>query len=254
MPLDTSSYYPEPLLPSEDDSRLSGREELPPQPHMTEETDSGSPRQHDSKDSDPLSGIDVLATALSWIFVPMLMPVYGIMLVFGLSILSFSPWVSKVSFTLVVAAFNLLLPFVLILILKKMGVVKDMGLNERKERLIPYIIVAACLGATAYFMYFKHAPLWLVSFYVGGMATALVNLIINLWWKISAHAAGIAGVVALLFRIYAEGYPQGDVVGWAVAAIILSGLLGSARIWLRRHTVWQILAGYAVGFAGVYFL
>ena len=36
--------------------------------------------------------------------------------------------------------------------------------------------------------------------------------------------------------------------------MVLSGLLGSARIWLGRHTVWQVVAGYAVGFCSVFFL
>ena len=45
-----------------------------------------------------------------------------------------------------------------------------------------------------------------------------------------------------------------ELFGWLIAPIIVSGLLGSARVWLGRHTVWQVLAGYAVGFCSVFFL
>ena len=34
-------------------------------------------------------------------------------------------------------------------------------------------------------------------------------------------------------------------------AIGLSGILGTARVWLGRHTAWQVIAGYAVGFLSV---
>jgi len=242
MKLDTTSYYPEPLLPPDgEEDKVAASQEPPEVKAVVPETSASV-------------SVDRIARGLSWVFVPMLMPIYGMMLVFALSILTFTPWITKVSFTLVVAAINVLLPVLLILVLKKMGIVKDVGLNERKERLIPYIVVAACFGATAYFLYYKHAPMWLVSFFTGGMAAAIFNLIVNTWWKISAHAAGIAGIVALLMRVWSEGYPQGNVTIWLVFVIIMAGLLGSARIWLGRHTVCQVLAGYAVGFLCVFFL
>lgn len=250
MPLDTSSYYPEPLLPPDPDDGEKESDSV----SVGEQPEEVVTHRPGDKDVSPYAPVDIAATAVSWVLVPMMMPVYGIMLVFGLSLLTFTPWPNKVVFTLVVAAFNVLLPALLILILKKMGIVHDIGLNERRERLIPYIIVALCMGATAFFMYYKNAPVWVVSFFTGGVAAGVVNMIVNRWWKISAHAAGIAGIVALLLRIQAEGYPQSNLLPWIVTAIALAGLMGSARVWLGRHTVAQVLAGYAVGFLGVYFL
>ena len=76
-------------------------------------------------------------------------------------------------------------------------------------------------------------------------------LLINFRWKISAHAAGVAGVVALLIRIIRDGLPQDGAFLWLLIAIGLSGILGTARVWLGRHTAWQVIAGYAVGFLSV---
>lgn len=274
MPIDTSSYYPEVPgsgLSEEGESLNSPHRELfggtstPPQPKPKEEesneqksnqpsADSQSPQQPEPLPSLWESFTDGFATLISWAFVPMMMPVYGIMLIFGLSILDIASFSTRLSFTLVVAAFNVLIPMILVILLKKMGIVHDVGLNERKERFIPYLIVIVCMLGTAVFMWYKHAPMWVSMFFAGGAAAGLVNLTINFWWKISAHAAGIAGIVALLIRIIKDGYPEPASMTWLLIAIGLSGLLGSARIWLGRHTVWQVLCGYAVGFCAVFFL
>lgn len=206
-------------------------------------------------DNTPMEkGATLVSNLLSWILVPLLMPVYGLMLAFGLSILDVAPFGMRLTFTLIVAGICVVVPMVLIILLKMFGLIQDVGLNGRKERLIPYIITAVCFAATGWFMAAKGAPSWLYLFFFGGAAATVVNTVINFWWKISAHAAGIAGVVALLIRIEKEGSSQPELFFWLILTIGLAGLLGSARVWLGRHTTWQVLAGYVVGFCCVFFL
>lgn len=273
MPIDTSTYYPE--VPSSDgdnpyslnkrEGGLFGAPEPKPDPE-SDPLPKSSPEpeyinNHSDKEGskdDPETPTDKIITGLShllsWILVPLLMPVYGLILAFGLSVLDVAPMGMRVNFTLIVAGITVVIPMILVLLLKKIGLVDDVGLNNRKERLIPYIITIVAYGATAWFMAAKNAPLWLSMFFAGGALAALINLVINFKWKISAHAAGIAGVVALLIHIAKDGYPEPEIYTWILIAIGLTGLLGSARVWLGRHTVWQVLAGYAVGFCSVFFL
>lgn len=194
------------------------------------------------------------ANIISWIFVPLLMPVYGIILIFSLSFLAFAPFTTKLVFSLIVFGANFIVPMLLVLLLKKIGVISDIGLNGRKERLVPYIITIVCLGGTGWFLYMKMAPLWVAMFYVGGALAALINLLINFRWKISAHAAGIAGLVAMLIQVMKEGAATPGMTWWIAGSILLTGMLGSARIWLGRHTLMQVLAGTAVGFLSVWTL
>ena len=266
MPIDTTSYYPE--VPSDNGTgeslNAAGRDlfgssrkpEIRPEGNCGNGNEDG--RQDKGKDNEHRSDLekasDIFSTFLSWTLVPLMMPVYGMMLIFGLSILDNTPAATRTVFTLIVAAFNLLVPMILVLLLKKMGLVHDVGLNERKERMIPYIITILCMGGTGLFMLYKGSPMWVGMFFTGGAAAALVNLIINFKWKISAHSAGIAGIVALLIRIIKDGNPEPSSMSWLIVWILLAGLLGTARVWLGRHTVWQILAGYAVGFCSVFFL
>lgn len=235
---------PEPATP---ENTLELQESFKPEP-STEEP-------HGFEDTTMLERIITrCANVISWIFVPLLMPVYGIMLIFSLSFLAWTPMHTKVVFTLVVVGANFVVPMLLVLLLKKMGLIEDVGLNGRKERLIPYIITIVCLGGTGLFLYMKMAPIWVAMFYAGGALAALINLIVNFWWKISAHAAGIAGIVAMLIQITKEGSPVVGITWWIVGAIILAGMLGSARIWLGRHTLLQVLAGSVVGFLSVWTL
>lgn len=262
MKIDTSSYYPE--VEGESDFSLNDRQaglfevndhiELQPEKKQPEQTDSKPVTEPEVPPTDGERFVTAVSHILSWVLVPLLMPVYGLMLAFGLSILEVAPMGMRVGFTLIVAGINVIVPMLLVVLLKKMGLVDDLGLNGQKERLIPYIISIVALVVTAVFMYFKGAPHWLVWFFGGGAVGGFVNMLINFRWKISAHAAGIAGVVALLVRIARDGNPHPAVFGWLIATVLLAGLLGSSRVWLGRHTVWQVLAGFVVGFTSVILL
>jgi len=270
MPIDTSSYYPE--VPSADDGndsfslnrREGGLFGTPSTSPVIPGNDGGAilatePLKPVSQEkTEPETGAERLATGasniLSWVLVPLLMPVYGLILAFGLSILDVAPMGMRIVFTLIVAGIDVVIPVLLIILLKKTGLIQDIGLNGRKERLIPYLITTVCYAGTAWFMAAKGAPLWLSMFFAGGGLASLINMLINFSWKISAHAAGIAGVVALLIRIQKDGSPEPGIFFWLLLSIVLAGLMGSARVWLGRHTVWQVLAGYTVGFCSVFFL
>ena len=263
MKLDTSSYYPKSLLDDDDDeasvkdtavetdreekiAEVIVREEL-----STEESVSPLGSQPERPESSIEKGISLFSNVISWVLVPLLMPVYGLLLAFNLSLLIYTPLRAKCVFTLITFGICVAVPMLIVLLLKKAGMVNDLGLNGRKERFVPYLISILALAGTGIFMWYKGAPMWLVMFFEGGAAAGLVNLIINFRWKISAHAAGIAGIVALLIRIIRDGYPMAGAFAWLIVSIALAGLLGSARVWLGRHTVWQVLAGFAVGFLGV---
>lgn len=198
--------------------------------------------------------VDNLSTAVSWLMSPLLMPVYGIVLVFMLTLYSYVPMGVKLGFTLIVAGVTIILPMLTVLLLKHLGMVSDIGLNNQKERTIPYLITILCMGGTGVFLAMKGFPLWVVMFYAGGALAGLIEAIINNWWKISAHAAGVAGIVAMLIRMSHTPMVNPDVLTWLIVAVACAGLTGSARLWLGRHTLGQVLAGYAVGFCSVYFL
>lgn len=261
MKLDTSTYYPKSHLEEEDvdvwidtDTKEEAKPIPNPNPNLVpnSEDDQSQFLDDDGTPETPITkAIDKICTLISWILVPILMPIYGMLLAYNYSILYFMPYNSKVVFLLIALGFTVIIPMLLVYLLKKMGIVSDLGLNGRKERFIPYIISILSLAGTGWFMIHKGAPLWFGFFFIGGAAAGLINLIINFKWKISAHSAGIAGIVALMIRIISIGFPQPGAQTWLIISIIAAGILGSVRIWQGRHTLGQVIGGYAVGFLSV---
>ena len=266
MPIDTSSYYPEVNGPDEKDKNsLNGRHSSlfgDPKPiDKPEKREIEAPaaevavaktNKKASNSSEKVT--EIFCSILSWLLVPMLMPVYGIIFIFKLSVLDMVAPGMQNAFTFIIAGINFFIPALVIILLKNLGVIQDIALNGRKERLIPYMVSIICLGTSAWFLGSRGAPVWMCMFFTGGAVAGLVNLIINFKWKISAHSAGIAGIIALLIRLEKDMNVEPQLFIWLLITIGAAGLLGSARIWLQRHTLWQVIAGYAVGFLSVFFM
>ncbi|MCH5227601.1 MAG: phosphatase PAP2 family protein [Muribaculaceae bacterium] len=265
MPIDTSTYYPEVEGPLGEKSKesLNGihdslfgnkkneKEDNCDKPDMTPQPSAPGNAEDENiweKAAETFSHI------ISWVLVPLLMPVFGILFIFRLSILDVIPAGMQTAVTFVIAGINFFAPMLLIFLLKLFGIVQDVGLNSQKERAIPYIITAICYGCSAWFVAARGAPAWVAMFFCGGALASLINLGINFKWKISAHAAAIAGLVALLIRLQRDVAAEPQLFVWLLITVGAAGLLGSARVWLGRHTVWQVLAGYAVGFCSVFFM
>ena len=192
-----------------------------------------------------------LADALSTVLTPLLMPTYGIFLVLWVSVLCLLPYGTRVSVLLVCMGITCILPLIFLSVLRHFKLVKDLHVNVREERFIPYLFTALCYAVAAYFLYFRHSPQWFIMFLVGSAITILVMALINLKWKASAHMAGIGGVIALVYQIHVLGLSAFDLFWLLCLLIMVAGLLGSARLALRRHDIWQVLAGVIVGFVCV---
>jgi len=186
-----------------------------------------------------------MSTALT----PLLMPTYGVFLALWVSVLCLLPYGRRVVVLLVCMGITCIVPLVFLSVLRHFSLIKDLHVNVREQRLLPYLFTALCHGVAAYYLHFTcHAPLWFVMFMVGSAVSVLVLALINLWWKISAHMAGIGGVIALIYQVHIHGLSAFDLFWLLCLCIIVAGALGSSRMVLKRHDIWQVLAGVAVGF------
>ena len=191
---------------------------------------------------------------LSAIFSPLLIPTYAMIMAMYISILGILPESAKWGTIGIIFLITAVFPAIGIFALYKTGVVSDAGLNYRTERTIPYITVVLCYAASAFFLFRAGAPDWLPMFFVGGGTATVINIIVNRWWKISAHAAAMGGMTAMLFRI---AYMHQAIVGmefWLSAAILATGLVMTARVYMQRHTLMQVLTGAANGFVCVWLM
>lgn len=181
-----------------------------------------------------------LARFASAMLSPLLMPTYGVLIALWCSYLSAYDVGLRVTILLVVLGITCVLPMFFIV---------DKKLIERKERLWPFIFALVCYIAAAYYLYSRvHAPMWMVMFCAGGALTVLVSAVVNMWWKISAHMAGMAGIVALIYNMHVQITEAFNLLWVMIVAVSLCGILGSARIILARHTLGQVIAGAINGF------
>ena len=189
-----------------------------------------------------------VANFLSTVLSPLLMPTFGVFLVFWLSVLCLLPYGRRVSMLLVSMGITCILPLIFLSVLRHFKLVTDLHVEVREQRMVPYLFAAVCNAAAAYYLYYSHMPRWFIMFMVGSAVTVLVVALINLRWKISAHMASIGGVVALIYQIHVMGLNAFDLLLPLCIAVVVAGALGSARLVLRRHDLWQVVSGAVVGF------
>ena len=153
-----------------------------------------------------------------------------------------------------------LIPAAGILLLKPLGFIQTYQMETQKERHGPYII-----SAIFYLWVLKNVmtkgilpPLY-TAFLLGATLGLLLAFFANIFFKISAHAIGMGGLVmAILFTAWRWGsaaVPVGvfsvslNLVLWVAVAV--AGLVGTARLVLKAHEPAQVYAGYFVGAAAM---
>lgn len=191
---------------------------------------------------------------ISALFSPLFVPTYGMILLSYLTVMSVIPAGIRWSAIGIIFVITCIIPLSGILSMYKMGFIKDAGLNERTERTAPYLLAAVCYIGAAFFLIRVGTPLWIAMFFAGGALAIGVNIIVNRWWKISAHAAAVGGLAALCFRMVASGYAIYNMNLWISGAVIVAGMVLSARIYLRCHTLMQLFCGTTNGFLCVWLL
>ena len=189
--------------------------------------------------------IILTARLLSMLFTPFYLPIVGITLLFLFSYLNMFPWSYKIQVLLMVYLFTVLLPTLLIHVYRRYQGWNLIELGHRERRMVPYILSIISYFTCVYVMEQLHMPHFMGSVIVAALAVQIVCALINVWWKISTHTAAIGGVAGALF-VFAEIFGFNP-VWWFCLVFFLAGLLGSARMYLRQHTLPQVVAGFGIG-------
>lgn len=134
--------------------------------------------------------------------------------------------------------FSALLPIMTIVIWSKKEKI-DFDMPAKENRNVPLII-----GIFIYFTGFLvlmalNAPLITSALMFCYFSNSLIVYFINKHWKISVHSMGVAGPTTAL--IFAFG-PAGSILGLILPLVMWS------RVYLKRHTITQVIAGAVLGF------
>ncbi len=131
--------------------------------------------------------------------------------------------------------------------MKALGLISDIGLSDKMDRIGPYIIVG--LLYIVIFVNFNNNPTVpgeLSIFSLGATIALFTAFVINLFSKISMHTVGMGGFLAMVIIIMARSYAGNEYV--LVLAILIAGLSGTSRMLLAAHEPADIYGGYLIGF------
>lgn len=200
--------------------------------------DSGTGRE----DYTPLM---LASRVISAVFTPFLFPLLVFLLLFTVTFLHVLPWRYKITVLVLVYCFTILLPMLSIFLLHKMNGWPLRALRHREKRIIPYILTILSYGGCLFTMRSLYLPRYLNAIIIVALICMLICAVVNLRWKISTHMASSGMVIGGIFS-YSLIF-QFNPIWWLCGFILLSGMLGSARIILRQHTLGEVSGGFLVG-------
>ena len=114
----------------------------------------------------------------------------------------------------------------------------DMSVRHEREAVFGAFVVFYMLGTIV--MWVARAPQLMIASLAAYTVSTLVVQYITRYWKISTHALGITAPLVVLTLLY------GNVT---LPFLILIPMVGWARVYLKAHTVMQVIAGAALGTA-----
>ena len=186
-----------------------------------------------------------IARLVSAVFTPFSIPFLAFLALFLFSYLSIMPIQYKLIVLGIVYCFTIMMPVLTIFIFKKINGFSAQELSERKKRYTPFFLTIISYVFCLVMMNRLNIPWYMSGIILAALIMMIICVIVNLKWKLSEHMAGAGAVIGGLVAFSALfGY---NPVWWLCGFIMVAGVLGTARIILRHHTLGEVLGGFAVG-------
>jgi membrane-associated phospholipid phosphatase len=159
------------------------------------------------------------------------------------------PKSAKWSLLLLVMLTTFLVPVISMVGMKMTSSISSFKMPDKKERIMPFSIISSFYLMTALFFHHKLNVDYLL---VGTMAIialcVIVLTIITVFWKISAHITGLAGMLAMIV-VLAIKFDFNTLIYPMIVTIMACGAVGTARLSLDAHKPSEIYGGFVFGFA-----
>jgi hypothetical protein len=188
-----------------------------------------------------------LARTLSFLFHPLLIPTYMLVILLGFDT-AFSvllPLKMKLLLTGILLTTTCIFPLFIIFILFRMKIVTSFYLQKREERIFPLITIAIFYYLTFYLIKDIYLPRNFQLFILGSTLLTVITLLVTLAYRTSMHMIALGAVAGLFFAstILSGGYSLILLLG----TIFISGLAGSARLKLDAHEPSEVYSGWLMG-------
>jgi membrane-associated phospholipid phosphatase len=190
------------------------------------------------------------AKIISIIFHPVIIPTLGFIILFNSGYyFSMITWEVK-RFILIALFFSTCILPVLTFSVMALNPKFNYRLDNHTDRVIPLLFMGIYYYVGYYLLgNFNIFPVIKV-FLIASILVIIVLLLISFRWKISNHMAGIGAITGMMIAI---SFRMGINPVFMISGIILvAGLIGSSRIYLGKHSLAQVLAGFTLGLSVLY--
>jgi len=199
---------------------------------------------------EPKDVLEKTAKIISVVFHPLLMPVYGLAIIFSApTLFGYLPFNVKRLLILIMLVNNVLLPLSLLPFFIHRNIISSWTIIERKERNIPLIISTLLYCTTTFIIFRFPVPVFLISFIFGASILSLIVTVINFWWKISLHSVGAGALISLVLILSMKMLTPLE--WYLIPVVIITGLVLSSRLKLNLHSPAQVWIGLFTGFFGL---
>ena len=185
------------------------------------------------------------AQVVSLVFSPFYLPLVAFLVLFFFSYLSYTSLPYSLGIIAMVYVFTILVPRFGIYLYRKVNGWTRHELGRKERRYVPYAISIASYATLLYIMDNLRMPRFTLGIVAGALTIQIVCALINPWLKISTHSAASGGVIgALMAFSFMLGF---DPTFWLCVCIILAGMVSTARLILRQHSLLELGVGTVVG-------
>jgi hypothetical protein len=199
---------------------------------------------------EPKDQLDKTAKIISIIFNPLLMPVYGMAMIFSApTLLGYLPFNVKKLLILILLVNNVLLPLCLLPFFIRWHIISSWTITERKERNYPLIITTVLYFITSFLIFKFPLPVFLKTYIFATSFISVIVTVINFWWKISLHSVAAGALISLVFILSLKMLTPLE--WYLISTVIIGGLVLSSRLKLNLHSPQQVWIGLFTGFIGL---
>ncbi len=185
------------------------------------------------------------AKIYSAVFSPFNAPLWAFLWLFLFSYLRMWPLQYKVFILGIVLVFTIVIPRVTIDVFRRLNRWTHWQLSSREHRHMPYFITIASFIACVLLFMKLNTALFMRGMILATLMTSLICALLNAWWKVSTHMAGMGGlfgtVIAFGYLFYFNPLMP------MCFMLLLAGVMGTSRMILRQHSLSQVIVGFFIG-------
>lgn len=182
---------------------------------------------------------------ISYIFHPLFIPVAGTIGYFLITP-KYSPIEAQSSHILPIFILTVIIPIIVYLILKNVGLIQSVFMPTLKERRYPLFISVLLLLMVVYKVIPNHYIAELHFYFLGLIAATMASLLLLfLNYKSSMHLMGM-GSIFMYLTCLSVHFEINITLALSIL-IILTGLVATSRLYLKAHTRAELVIGFLIG-------